>query len=155
MTTPHESRWVGRMKRMSLCVAGIATAGLSWSAPVTAADAPKASPTPAEQVRPQDAGETLYKTVCQGCHMSEAQGAVGAGRYPALANNPRLQSPYYPLTVVTNGQRAMPRLGAFLTDVQIANVVNYVRTHFGNRYTDLVSAKEVRKVRRPKADLAE
>jgi len=35
-------------------------------------------------------GEVIYRTVCQGCHMSAAQGAVGAGEYPALANDPKL-----------------------------------------------------------------
>ena len=29
-------------------------------------------------------GEVIYRTVCQGCHMAAAQGAVGAGVYPAL-----------------------------------------------------------------------
>jgi mono/diheme cytochrome c family protein len=35
-------------------------------------------------------GEVVYRTVCQDCHMAEAQGAVGAGTYPALANDPKL-----------------------------------------------------------------
>jgi mono/diheme cytochrome c family protein len=38
-------------------------------------------------------GEVIYRTVCQGCHMPAAQGAVGAGAYPALANEPRLPRP--------------------------------------------------------------
>src|SRR5580700_8800332 len=32
----------------------------------------------------------IYRTVCQSCHMAAAQGAVGAGAYPALANDPKL-----------------------------------------------------------------
>ena len=43
-----------------------------------------------------------------------------------------------------------PELGEFeqfatlhLDDRQIAAVVNYVRSHFGNRYTDEVSAADV------------
>jgi mono/diheme cytochrome c family protein len=87
--------------------------------------------------------------------MAGAQGAVGAGRYPALANNPHLQSPYYALAVVANGQRAMPGLGSLLTDVQIANVVNYVRTHFGNHYTDMVASSDVGKVRKAEAKVEE
>jgi mono/diheme cytochrome c family protein len=31
-----------------------------------------------------------------------------------------------------------------LTEEQIAAVVNYVRTHFGNHYTDPISAGEVK-----------
>ena len=34
---------------------------------------------------PFDGGEAIYKGVCQGCHMPDAKGAVGAGAYPALA----------------------------------------------------------------------
>jgi mono/diheme cytochrome c family protein len=35
-----------------------------------------------------------------------------------------------------------------MTDDQIAAVVNYLRTHFGNNYTDMVTAQDVRDVRR-------
>ena len=35
---------------------------------------------------PQQTGEALFKGICQGCHMPNAQGAVGAGAYPALAS---------------------------------------------------------------------
>jgi mono/diheme cytochrome c family protein len=31
-----------------------------------------------------------------------------------------------------------------LTEVQIAAVINYVRTHFGNRFKDPISAAEVK-----------
>ncbi len=34
----------------------------------------------------------------------------------------------------------------YLDDARIAAVVNYVRTHFGNRYTDTVSVEDVRKL---------
>jgi mono/diheme cytochrome c family protein len=104
----------------------------------------------------QRSGEELYKGICQGCHMADAKGAVGAGSYPALANDPRLTAPIYPITVVLNGQRAMPSFGrvvppffgAALTDTQIANVLNYVRTHFGNQYPDVITADAVKAARR-------
>ena len=41
----------------------------------------------------------------------------------------------------------MPPLGAYLNDSQIANVVNYVRTHFGNHYMDMVKSTDVAKLR--------
>jgi mono/diheme cytochrome c family protein len=88
---------------------------------------------------PQQSGEDLYKNICQGCHMPDAKGATGAGAYPALASNPRLAVPIYPITVVLRGQRAMISLGESLNDEQVANVLNYVRTHFGNRYKDVVT----------------
>jgi mono/diheme cytochrome c family protein len=92
---------------------------------------------------PQQSGEDLYKNICQGCHMPDAKGAVGAGAYPALASDPRLAVPIYPITVVLRGQRAMISLGESLNDEQVANVLNYVRTHFGNRYKDVVTPAAV------------
>jgi mono/diheme cytochrome c family protein len=98
---------------------------------------------------PQQSGEELYKGICQGCHMPNGQGAVGAGAYPALAKDIRLAAGIYPLTVVLNGQRAMPPIGADLSDDQVANVVNYIRTHFGNHYKDAVTPAAVKAARRP------
>ena len=92
-------------------------------------------------------GEVLYRTVCQGCHMAAAQGAVGAGAYPALANDPRLAAAAYPVLVVVNGSKGMPPFGALLDDEQVAAVVNYVRSHFGNSYPDSVSPADVRSMR--------
>jgi mono/diheme cytochrome c family protein len=88
---------------------------------------------------PQQTGEDLYTHICQGCHMPDAKGAIGAGAYPALASNPRLAAAIYPITVVLRGQRAMISLGESLDDQQVAAVLNYVRTHFGNRYKDVVT----------------
>jgi mono/diheme cytochrome c family protein len=92
---------------------------------------------------PQQTGEELFRNICQGCHMPDAKGAVGAGAYPALAANPRLAAAIYPITVVLHGQRAMPPFGESLSDEQVANVINYVRTHFGNRYKDQVTPAAV------------
>jgi mono/diheme cytochrome c family protein len=91
-------------------------------------------------------GEHLYRAICQGCHMPDAKGAQGAGMYPALAENPRLASNLYPVAIVLNGKNGMPSFGRVLDDAQIAAVVNYVRTHFGNNYTDAVSTADVKKI---------
>ena len=92
-------------------------------------------------------GGVIYRTVCQGCHMAEAQGAVGAGAYPALANDPKLAAAGYPVLVVVNGSKGMPPFGALLDDEQVAAVVNYVRSHFGNSYPDSISPADVRLAR--------
>jgi len=89
-------------------------------------------------------GEALYADICQGCHMPGGVGAVGAGAYPALAKNPRLASAGYPLFMVINGRKGMPPFGKLLTDQQIAAVVNYVRTHFGNDFPDEATAADAR-----------
>lgn len=95
----------------------------------------------------EQGGEAIFKNVCQGCHMPDAKGAVGAGMYPALAKNPKLEVAGYPVSVVVNGQKAMPALGGMFSDQQVADVVNYVRTHFGNNYKDKVTPADVKAVR--------
>jgi mono/diheme cytochrome c family protein len=102
-------------------------------------------------------GAEIYRQICQGCHMPDGRGAVGAGRYPSLANNPTLRSPQYMAVTILEGRRNMPGFGAHdagsafflppsLTDEQVAAVINYVRTHFGNRYTDAISAAQVQRM---------
>ena len=96
---------------------------------------------------PQQGGEAIYKGVCQACHMPDARGAVGAGTYPALAGNSKLEVAGYPVSVVIHGQKAMPAFGDAFSDQQIADVVNYIRTHFGNDYKDAVTPAQVRSAR--------
>jgi mono/diheme cytochrome c family protein len=96
---------------------------------------------------PQKDGEALFRSICQGCHMPDAKGAVGAGRYPALAGDANLEAAGYPVTVVVHGRKGMPPFGEYLNDAQVAAVVNYVRGHFGNKYEDAVSADDVKAVR--------
>jgi len=91
----------------------------------------------------QQTGEALFRSICQGCHMPDAKGAEGAGAYPALAGNIKLKAALYPVAVVISGRKAMPAFGDALSDSQIAMVVNYVRTHFGNHYTDMVTPAAV------------
>jgi mono/diheme cytochrome c family protein len=96
----------------------------------------------------QMSGEELYNNICRGCHMGDAKGATGAGAYPSLAANPNLEAAGYPITLVVRGRRAMPPFGAMMSDAQVAAVVNYVRTHFGNNYRDVVTAQDVSDARR-------
>ena len=92
-------------------------------------------------------GEAVYRGVCQGCHMADAKGATGAGSYPALANNSRLAEAGYVVTMVLNGHKGMPPFRGHFTDQQVADVVNYVRSHFGNQYRGEVKAQDVKGVR--------
>jgi mono/diheme cytochrome c family protein len=41
----------------------------------------------------------------------------------------------------------MPPLGRLMSDEQVADVINYVRSHFGNAYDDALSAADVRAAR--------
>jgi mono/diheme cytochrome c family protein len=95
----------------------------------------------------EQSGEQLFTNVCHGCHMPDAKGAAGAGTYPSLAGNKNLEAGGYPVYVIVRGQRAMPPFGAMMSDEQVAAVVNYLRTHFGNDYKDAVTAEDVKVVR--------
>jgi mono/diheme cytochrome c family protein len=99
-------------------------------------------------------GAEIYGHICQGCHMPEGQGAVGAGHYPKLAGDPALVAWQYVALTVLNGKNGMPPFGlpadqvmetrtVHLSDAQIADVVNYVRSNFGNHRKDTVTAKQV------------
>jgi mono/diheme cytochrome c family protein len=95
----------------------------------------------------EQSGEQLFANVCQGCHMPDGKGAAGAGVYPSLAANKNLEAGGYPVYIVVRGQRAMPAFAAMMSDDQVAAVVNYLRTHFGNDYKDAVTAEDVKVVR--------
>ncbi len=95
----------------------------------------------------QKDGAALYRGICQGCHMPDGRGATGAGSYPALAGNEKLETAGYPVAMVLRGNKAMPGFGRQLSDDQVAAVVNFVRTHFGNRYQDAVTAEDVKSAR--------
>jgi mono/diheme cytochrome c family protein len=97
----------------------------------------------------EQGGEAIYKGVCQGCHMPDGKGAVGAGAYPALAGDKRLQSAAYPTMVIVRGQKAMPGFAANFSDQQVADVVNYIRSHFGNAYADKATPELVKSLRPP------
>ncbi len=98
---------------------------------------------------PEQSGAALYQHICQGCHQAGARGAVGAGAFPALAGNPKLAVSGYPVSMVLNGNGGMPWFNGQLSDAQVADVVNYVRTHFGNAYTDAVTPADVAAARGP------
>lgn len=97
-------------------------------------------------------GQEIYETVCISCHMAEGKGAKGAGQFPAFANNMRLMAAEYPAYIVLYGQKGMPGFGSYLDDSQVAEIVNYIRTHFGNEYEGDFSPEKVAQMRKPDAD---
>ena len=92
-------------------------------------------------------GHDVYMRICAACHMSDGLGAVGAGFYPALAENPRLMGSRYPAYVVIKGMNGMPGMADLLTDEQAADVVNYIRTNFGNDYPGPITPAEMAALR--------
>ena len=91
-------------------------------------------------------GKKLYDDSCAGCHLMKGEGAQGAGYYPPLANNSKMESKYYIISVVINGLRGMPAFHSMMTDQQIAAVSQYVHSDL-NGYTDTVTAANVAQLR--------
>jgi mono/diheme cytochrome c family protein len=101
-------------------------------------------------------GKQVYEHICQGCHMPDGMGAVGAGFYPAFAGNPNLASAQYTAQVILIGRGNMPSFGEgnpvgeqawfsmTLSDEEVASVANYIRSHFGNAFEDRLTAVQVK-----------
>ncbi|GAA6736731.1 c-type cytochrome [Thermus oshimai] len=87
-------------------------------------------------------GETLFTRVCASCHGAQGQGGVG----PTLQNNTRLQDVSFLVEAVTKGLGYMPPVAANLTNREVAAVLTFVRTSFGNSY-GLVDEEEVARLR--------
>ena len=121
----------------------IILATLLMALPAAAADTPDMRGAPFAM----QGGEAVYRGVCQGCHMADAKGASGAGTYPALAGNPKLAEGGYVLSMVMNGHRGMPPFRGHFTNAQVADVVNFVRSHFGNHYKGKVTEADVQALR--------
>jgi mono/diheme cytochrome c family protein len=108
-------------------------------------------------------GQQIYEHLCQGCHMPSGLGGVGAGAYPKLAANKKFASWEFVAATVLKGRNGMPPFGepatqepsraTHLTDDQIADVVNYVRSHFENSYKPTVTAQQVAALPHPTAEL--
>jgi mono/diheme cytochrome c family protein len=109
-------------------------------------------------------GAQIYDHICSGCHMPGGAGASGAGSYPKLAANQKFVSWQFVALTVLNGRNGMPPFGlpadeaghvraTHLSDAQIADVVNYVRSHFGNAFESAVTAAQVAALPHPKTGL--
>ena len=103
------------------------------------------------------AGANVFGDNCTGCH--GANGAGQPGLFPSLAANPYvsgdakrvIHTVKYGLTgkIVAKGVKydgVMPAWRGTLTDAQIADVVSYIRTAWGNKGS-AVTAAQVRAVK--------
>jgi mono/diheme cytochrome c family protein len=102
--------------------------------------APAAAPSPVKWPRQADA-RALYRQECGSCHQNNGTGI--AGTVPALAHNDAVTAaePSNVIMAMLEGfpaqgsWGAMGSFGKSLTDEQIADVTNYVRTAWGNAAT--------------------
>lgn len=98
-------------------------------------------------------GASLYAMTCAACHGAQGQGVPGA--FPALAGNSLLDGPADPIVhivrsgligpVDVNGQHyngAMPAFGGRLSNEQLAAILSYVRSAWGN-HGDAVTAAQI------------
>jgi mono/diheme cytochrome c family protein len=136
------------MRRVALrAVALVVSAAVG--APALADEAPANSATMSHGWEfSEQGGAELFRNVCAGCHQPDAKGAVGAGAYPSLVADKKLDSSNFMLAVLLGGLKGMPPVGDMMSDAQVADVVDYVRTNFGNAYSDVVSAADVAAARR-------
>ncbi|KEQ52311.1 c-type cytochrome [Sphingobium chlorophenolicum] len=90
-------------------------------------------------------GAKVYKQICAACHMPNAMGS-GGGAIPALAKDRKLADPAYPVNIVMKGKGAMPPMNEMLSPAQVAAVITYVRTNFGNAYPQPVTEADVKRL---------
>ena len=122
-------------------VAALLAAALASPA-LAQGDAPGGGPTGAAGPKPMS-GEQIFHETCAACHMHDAKGATGAATVPALAANPKMGTAAYPILVVLIGKGVMPGFAPYLSNAQMASVITYVRTSFGNSYPAPVTEAEV------------
>jgi mono/diheme cytochrome c family protein len=124
-----------RMLRMKpLAVAGLLLA--SAAAPMIAAGAQ--APAPID-------GAKVFADNCAACHQASGEGIEGA--FPKLAGNAFVSGdPAKPVGVLLNGRGGMPTFRDDLSDAQIAAVLSFVRSHWGNS-APAIEAAFVAKIR--------
>ena len=88
-------------------------------------------------------GKEVYTLYCQNCHMENGQGMEGVN--PPLAKTTYLKDAKKNIGIILNGQtgevvvngkkyNAIMNPLNYLDDKQIADVLNYVRNSWGNKY---------------------
>jgi mono/diheme cytochrome c family protein len=77
-------------------------------------------------------GEAIVSAVCLSCH--QPGGAGIEGEFPALAANPfvTLEDPTVVISTVLRGRGGMPTFAGSYSDEQIAAILTYIRTSWGN-----------------------
>ena len=90
-------------------------------------------------------GKALFQKNCAACHQANGKGIPGA--FPALAGNAFLQGPAKdPAGVLLKGRGGMPDFSQVLSDGDIAAVLTYARSSWGNR-AEVLTEQEVSALR--------
>lgn len=76
-------------------------------------------------------GASLFQENCSACHQAKGEGVPGA--FPPLAGNKFVVGdPKGPAYVLTHGRGGMPNFSDDLDDQQMAAIINYIRSAWGN-----------------------
>ena len=101
-------------------------------------------------------GKEVYTLHCQNCHMENGEGTEGIN--PPLAKTTYLKDTKKNIGIILNGQtgevvvngkkyNAIMNPMNYLDDAEIADVLNYVRNSWGNKYP-IVTAAQVKAERK-------
>jgi mono/diheme cytochrome c family protein len=129
------------MKRKAMVIILMLGAGMvCMKAGPTLAEASLNEPGPGTVQR----GQKIYENTCLTCHQADAGGVPGMT--PPLQKSPYVQGPSVKLIgIVLNGlndgveiegetyTNPMPPFSSVLKDQEIADVLTYLRSHFGNK----------------------
>lgn len=87
-------------------------------------------------------GKSIYEVNCQSCHMAEGEGLPGI--YPPLTNSGNVANTTKSVQAILNGisiptevqgiTYTTPMPAIQLKDQEVADVLNYIRNSFGNKY---------------------
>lgn len=84
--------------------------------------------------------KSLYEDNCSACHQATGKGIKGA--FPTLVAAPLVTGPSGPLvTTVLNGRAGMPAFKDDLNDADLAAIMTYVRTSWGNKAKPVTTAE--------------
>lgn len=101
-------------------------------------------------------GKEVYTNFCMSCHMVDGKGSE---IYPPVAKTDYLKKPAKTLiNIILQGQSgeivvnkkkydALMPAQAYLTDEQIADVLNYIRNSFGNKIAGTITPEQVKSLR--------
>jgi cytochrome c6 len=99
-----------------------------------------AGPAFAQTVPASADGKTLFAKNCAACHQADGRGIPGA--FPALAGSAlALGASAEAAEVLLKGRGGMPDFSGSLDDADIAAVLSYVRTSWGNRAAPVADAE--------------
>ena len=104
----------------------------TWALAAACLCAGNAHAQPLSPAEPAADGKTLYAKNCAACHQATGRGIPGA--FPALVGSPVVNSATGEASeVLLKGRGGMPDFSGSLDDADIAAVLTYARTSWGNR----------------------